>query len=100
MKVLLHLAVQIPLEQIMASLYLKDVTVPSHLEWTVTTGGPHGEDQFRIEVYTGNVIVQFPGGDTTKRDTYLTYLPLSVDPDGTFSIRQYGLALHPRSIPL
>lgn len=74
----------------MASLYLKDVTVPGHVEWETYIGGPHGEDQFRIEVYTGNLIVQFPGGDTTKRDTYLTYLPLSINADGTFEIRRYG----------
>jgi hypothetical protein len=90
-KVLWHLAVQIPLEQIMVSIQLQDVTVPGHVEWETTTGGPQGEDQFRIEVYTGNLIVQFPAGDTTKRDTYFTYLPLSVDPDGAFyHIRQYG----------
>jgi hypothetical protein len=99
MKVLSHLAVQIPLEQIMASIQLQDVTVPGHVEWSVTTGGEQGEDQLRIEVYTGNLIVQFPAGDTTKRDTYFTYLPLSVDPDGAFyHIRQYGPDAAPPAI--
>jgi hypothetical protein len=69
----------------MVSVSLNNVIVPSHLEWRV-----QGEDQLLFEIYTGNLIVQFPGGDTTKRDTYSTYLPLSVDPDGSVNIRTYG----------
>ncbi len=76
----------------MPSVSLSNVTSSSHVEWFVTSGGAQGEDQFRIEIYTGNVVVQFSGGDTTHRDTYLTYLPLSVDPDGTTHIRRYGTA--------
>jgi hypothetical protein len=81
----------------MASVELKSVTVPAHVEWFVNTGGPQGEDEIRIEVYTGNVIVQFSGADTTKRETFFTYLPMGIDPgddpgDGSFLVRQYGKA--------
>lgn len=83
----------------MASIPLKDITVPGHVEWLVNTGGQQGEDQFRIEVYTGNVDIQFPGGSTIKRDTYYIYLPLSVDPDGTqYHIRHYGPDAAPPAI--
>jgi hypothetical protein len=76
----------------MPSVPLSNVNVPSHVEWFVKTGGALGEDQFRVEIYTGNVVVEFSGGDTTHRDTYVTYLPLSVDSAGSFRIRRYGTA--------
>jgi hypothetical protein len=72
----------------MSIVQAKSITVAGHVEWSAQLTTP-GEN-VRIEVYTGNVIIEFPADDTTKRNTYATYLPLQIRDDGTAIIRRYG----------
>jgi hypothetical protein len=58
----------------MSDIQLQKVTIPSHLEWQTNPGG---ENNLRIEIYTGNVDVQFSGESTINQENFLTYLPLN-----------------------
>ncbi|RTL79133.1 MAG: hypothetical protein EKK29_21950 [Hyphomicrobiales bacterium] len=75
------------------SVTLGNVILPSHVEWRINTG----EDQKLIEVYTGSVVVEHHGGDSTGRGTFFTYLPLSADREG-LTLRSYGTDTAPSTI--
>jgi hypothetical protein len=67
------------------SIEVQNVMRGSQVEWRTDTGGPHGEDSDRVEVYTGNVIVEYPGPSAIDQLTFYTYLPLRAA-----VIRTYG----------
>jgi hypothetical protein len=69
----------------MSGIAINDVQIPGHVEWPIKGAGPQGESDFLFEVYTGNVVMHFPGGSQVTRKDFSIYLPLR---DNT--IRTYG----------
>jgi len=61
----------------MANIQVQNVLVPSRIEWQTSRGGPIGEEALRIEIYTGNVVVELSEGKHVNGTNVLTYLPLN-----------------------
>ncbi len=67
------------------SIQIQNVKRGAHVEWMTNTGGKSGEEGDRIEVYTGNVIVNDQGTGKILGLNWFNYLPLSAA-----VIRTYG----------